>query len=156
MEVADMREEANKKLIKIYNQWIKELYEKAPNLLGNDYSNPYYTSIPENWFESSGPRIMIVGEEGFGEWANGKGEIVPVRPDEIEKIQSFNYSYLREQLRIDDGEINSSAFWRRFRKVAEKCLPKCLPCPFSVHLILTGVLDGSGRCSWESGSSPAQ
>ena len=24
----------------------------------------------------------------------------------------------------------------------EKCLPKCLPCPFSVHLILTWVLDG--------------
>lgn len=119
MEVTDMREETNKKLIKVYTQWLTELFEKAPDLLGNVYSNPYYTSIPENWFESAGPRIMVVGEEGFGEWANGKGENVPVLPDEIEKIQSFNYSYLREQLRIDDGEINNSAFWRRFRKVAE-------------------------------------
>lgn len=111
-----MRNQVNTQLVKTYQQWFSELKEFSPDLLGARYSNPYYISIPEGWFETSGPRIMVVGEEGFGTYGCGKGE-EPYYCD-IEDIQQLNYRYLREQLFIDSGDINNSAFWRRFRKIA--------------------------------------
>lgn len=114
-----MKEEANAKLGDTYRRWLEELKITAPQLLGEKYSNPYFSSIPENWFESAGPRILVVGEEGFGSWGCGKGD-GSISADEIDKIQALNFNYLKKQLfDLPTGEINNSAFWRRFRKVAE-------------------------------------
>ena len=57
----------NDRLIAIYKKWGDELREKCPSLLTQEYSNPYYISIPHNW-SGSAKRIMIVGEEGNGVW----------------------------------------------------------------------------------------
>lgn len=117
-----MREQANRQLVEVCHRWLEELKASAPELLDPGYSNPYFSSIPENWFETA-PRIMVVGEEGFGTYGCGKQG----KPEElldcadVEKIQQLNYNYLRKQLKIDPttDKLNISAFWRRFRKVAE-------------------------------------
>ena len=114
-----MQNNANHQLIELYTNWLSELKSIAPELLGNDYSNPYYTSIPENWFDTEQPRIMVVGEEGFGIWGMGKGADSPIMADEIEIIQKANYDYLRTQLEIEKGELNNSSFWRRFRRISK-------------------------------------
>lgn len=114
-----MEKQKNAQLIAIYRKWLKNLSTTAPQLLGEKYSNPYFSSIPENWFETTGPRIMVVGEEGFGTWGCGKGD-GSIAAHEVEKIQSLNFNYLKKQLfDLPAGEINNSAFWRRFRKIAE-------------------------------------
>ena len=61
-------EKTRKDLLDLYKTWVEEVDNK---LKGDGYSNPYYVSIPDNWFDSNN-RIMIVGEEGFGEWGAGK------------------------------------------------------------------------------------
>ena len=65
-------EKARNDILDLYEKWAKEVEEiDNGKFLGKDYSNPYYISIPDNWFESD-VRIMIVGEEGYGEWGAGK------------------------------------------------------------------------------------
>lgn len=118
---AQMREQANRQLIDVYHRWLEEIKVSAPELLGKEYSNPYFSSIPQNWFEADGPRIMVVGEEGFGTYGCGKQgkQEELLNYTDIEKIQYLNYNYLRKQLKIDPTDkLNGSAFWRRFRRVA--------------------------------------
>lgn len=106
-------------LISVYTQWLEELNIFAPQFLKKSYSNPYFSSIPEHWLDTDKPRIMVVGEEGFGTWGCGKGD-ASISASEIEKIQALNFNYLKKQLvDLPHGEINNSAFWRRFRKVAK-------------------------------------
>lgn len=116
----------NKELIAKYALWISELREYAPVLLSDKYSNPYYTSIPNGWFETQGPRILVVGEEGFGLWGCGKTGVICdfenpfYLPEDFAEIQNVNYNYLRTQLgQQDTGKRNNSPFWNRFRRVAE-------------------------------------
>lgn len=106
--------------------WLSELREYAPVLLTETYSNPYYTSIPEGWFETEKPRIMVVGEEGFGSWGCGKAGVIgdPENPfyslEDISRIQAWNGNYLRSQLgQQNTHKKNNSPFWKRFRRVAE-------------------------------------
>lgn len=106
-------------LINLYRTFLENIKDDATSLLGSEFSNPYYSSIPENWYESTGPRIMVVGEEGFGTWGCGKGDPNPIAPEEIERIQQLNYDYLRVQLLHDEGKLNNSAFWKRFRKISK-------------------------------------
>ena len=114
-----LNQQVNEKLVEKYKQWLNELKVTAPELLGDTYSNPYYTSIPEDWFETTSPRILIVGEEGFGTWGCGK-EDHTISSDEIEKIQELNFNYLKRQVfALRPGDVNNSAFWRRLRKFAE-------------------------------------
>lgn len=113
-----MKSWTSKELITVYRQWLDDLKTVAPSLLGNDYSNPYFSSIPEGWFETDRPRIMVVGEEGFGTWGCGKGD-KSLLPDEVEAIQQRNFDHLREQIGLEPGKLKGSAFWRRFRKIAE-------------------------------------
>jgi len=114
-----MRESRNAYLISAYTQWLKELNEFAPSLMSNSFSNPYFSSIPADWFNTDRPRILVVGEEGFGTWGCGNGD-QSIAPHEIEKIQSLNYNYLQKQLfDLPHGEINNSAFWKRFRKISQ-------------------------------------
>lgn len=112
---------SKEKLLAASFRHLEDIEKNAPKLLGSAYSNPYYISIPDNWFETQSPRIMIVGEEGFGTYGCGKNDT----PDKIidchniESIQALNYNYLRIQLGREAGDINSSPFWRRFREIAK-------------------------------------
>lgn len=116
----------NRQLTARYMTWLSELREYAPVLLTETYSNPYYTSIPEGWFETEKPRIMVVGEEGFGSWGCGKAGVIgdPENPfyslEDISRIQAWNGNYLRSQLgQQNTHKKNNSPFWKRFRRVAE-------------------------------------
>ena len=116
-----MREKAMWQLQDAYARFLHDIEKDAPGLMGKDYSNPYFISVPEKWFDAESHRILIVGEEGFGTYGCGKqGE-----PDEvfgcycIETIQRLNYSFLRKQLGDDNKEYSYSPFWRRFREIAK-------------------------------------
>jgi len=111
-------------LTQVYTKWIKELQNCAPALISGDYSNPYYTSIPEGWFETTGPRIMIVGEEGFGKRGCGKRASLSKDEDapfytaeDIEDIQQITRRFFSEQFDVDNQR--KSPFWNRFRRVAK-------------------------------------
>lgn len=67
-----MRNTAKQKLVEVNRRFTKDIEETAPKLLESAYSNPYFISIPENWFTTKSPRILIVGEEGFGTYGCGK------------------------------------------------------------------------------------
>lgn len=113
-----MWDEKNNQLTQKYVQWLAEIKEKAPQLLEERYSNPDYISIPDEWFDTDGPRIMVIGEERFGEWGNGKKDGIPT--EAIETIQKEHYCYLRDQLGSDKEKWNlKSKFWIWFRRVAE-------------------------------------
>ena len=116
-----MEETANRALHQVYAQFNDNIELFAPILLGESYSNPYFISIPEKWFQIDGPRIMVVGEEGFGTYGCGKGGIPEYRHGlyDIAGIQKLNETYLKIQLGKAEGTINRSPFWRRFREVAK-------------------------------------
>lgn len=109
---------AKKQLTAVYQQFYNDIKLNASELLGDGYSNPYYSSIPDGWFEAA-TRIMIVGEEGFGTWGCGKGGEPFIPGDDFREIQQRNYDYLRKQLQLDKGKLNGSAFWKRFRKISQ-------------------------------------
>ncbi len=115
---------ANAQLASVYRQWLNELEKNAPKLLAKynadpnsqNYSNPYFISVPDGWFGSES-RIMVVGEEGFGERGNRKKNN-EISAEEVEKIQMLNYNYLKDQLDPAGTKKNNSPFWRRLRKVS--------------------------------------
>ena len=94
-----MREKTSQQLIDANIRFLKDIESNAAKLIGDKYSNPYFISIPENWFTTDSPRILVVGEEGFGTYGCGKQGV----PQEIidchdtEKIQNLNYTFLRKQ-----------------------------------------------------------
>lgn len=114
--------QAEAQLAQVYRTWLKELAQAAPDLMGAEYSNPYFISVPANWFETDGHRIMVVGEEGFGTWGCGKGNS-EISADEVEKIQELNRQYLGKQLGLlpmnNGDKKNRSPFWKRFRQVSQ-------------------------------------
>lgn len=117
---------ANEQLVAKYVTWLSELRKCAPILLTEYYSNPYYISIPEGWFETERPKILIVGEEGAGLWGCGKAGTIGdsenpfYSPDDFSEIQALNYHYLRSQLGLQcTSRKNNSPFWNRFRKVSK-------------------------------------
>lgn len=101
-----MLEERRKQLYRVYQDWEKELKDACPQLIKKEYSHPYYLHIPDDWFDAE-YRILIVGEEGFG----NKQFDLP-----IEEAQAFNRNYLLQQL--TSGADNRSPFWQRIRKIA--------------------------------------
>ena len=56
-----MREKAMRQLQDAYARFLRDIEKDAPGLMGDKYSNPYFISIPEKWFE-----------EGFGTYGCGK------------------------------------------------------------------------------------
>lgn len=109
-------------LRKLYEDWSDELIRNCPELLGEAYSNPYYIAIPYGWEEAQ-QRIMIVGEEGHGEWGCGKAygwkKSDPAWTiNDIEKIHYYNDWALSEYTK---GKM--SPFWRRFKKIKELGFP---------------------------------
>lgn len=115
--------ESDRALAAVYRRWLAELKQLAPELLdaGSRFSNPYYISTPAQWYSGDKPRILIVGEEGSGEWGCGKQNNA-LSPDAFEAIQAYNRSYLAKQLGqlpMDGEKKNNSGFWRRMRAVSE-------------------------------------
>ena len=111
-------EQANERLTGYYKKWYKEIKEKT-DLVGDKYSNPYYIDIPHNWFETKLPRILIVGEEGYGTYGAGKTD--DIRGDAIEEIQEITGGYVAQQTGQEGGDgskVNTSPFWKRFRGIA--------------------------------------
>lgn len=108
--------ERTEQLNKAYEAFTNELYGKYPQFKTDNYSCPYYISIPDGWFES-GNRILIIGEEGAGDKPSGSTEFDVA----LEYMQKFNEEYLYDQL--NKGQygygINYSPFWRRFRRIID-------------------------------------
>ncbi len=106
------RSKANKELKKLYEAWYQEV--KGFKMLNSDsYTNPCYVGIPDNWFKSK-HRILIVGEETFGE--NGYGKECGLKPCDIEKIQNYNLNIFKRSMTPTDRLENP--FWDRARRVA--------------------------------------
>ena len=101
-----MLEEKRERLFQLYQTWEEQLKEVSPWLVTEKYSHPYYLHIPDNWFDAKN-RILIVGEEGFGD----KQFDLP-----IAEAQEFNKNYLLKQL--SGSADNHSPFWKRIRKIA--------------------------------------
>lgn len=127
-----MLEEKRKQLLDQYRRWEKEYEERIPIEDRVTFSYPYYLHIPDNWLKSS-VRILIVGEEGYGE----KAYDTP-----IEEAQAFNRDYLVKQL--GPNRDNRSAFWQRIRKIAK------LVEPFDFAMTWTNLdkvhRSGKGNC----------
>lgn len=106
-----MLPEKRAQLLEIYQKWEKELEAISLSDRRQAYSHPYYLHIPDNWFIFR-CRILIVGEEGYGE-----------SPCDISigEAQAFNRDYLKSQLGLPNSanyRRSSSAFWRRIRAIA--------------------------------------
>ena len=126
-------EERNKKLNDIYQLWgnqLKQLDKTDIDLCSSIYSKPYYISIPEKWFERDMVRVMIVGQEGRGDWKQeGWRDLQPENLADIEKIKEWHKGYLGRQLgenKSEEYNYNNSSFWQRFRKINE--LENCVCC----------------------------
>ncbi len=112
-----------KELRELYEKWSDEIVSKCSALLGKEYSNPYYVSIPENW-ENSPQRIMIVGEEGYGEWGCGKKygqtpQDPPYTIKSIEQLQEYNSWVIKTK----KSSSKLTPFWRRFNKILDLGFP---------------------------------
>ena len=128
MEKKEMSEldKARNALLEMYKIWAAQLDD---SLLTDDYSNPYYVSIPDDWFKSDN-RIMIVGEEGAGEW--GAGKIYGWKKDEkswwvndFDKIIEYNRIKMLKMIKEDELKEDEKSlcdntggnFWKRFKKI---------------------------------------
>ena len=111
-------------LLVMYKEWANEFKEiDNGRFLTEQYSNPYYISIPDNWFDNN-VRIMIVGEEGFGEWGADSWAF-----DDFEKI--INYNRIKtlkqgDETKLMQEELNlcsetKSAFWFWFKRIYNLC-----------------------------------
>ena len=105
-------ENYNKKLLEYYSQWLKTIDK---SFFAEHFSNPYFITAPTDW-DNAKYRIMIIGEEGYGNWGAGKKDgWNPNEKTGIEKIMGYNEEYLKGQIidRKNYKDYNSSAFWTR-------------------------------------------
>lgn len=116
-------EKVKSDLHQLYEQWSNELQQYCSDLLVGNFSHPHYIGAPDGW-DKAEKRIMIVGEEGHGEWGYGKaygwkeGEPSWTIKD-IGLIQNYTVEspndYVVTSLR--------KPFWRRYRKVVDLGYP---------------------------------
>jgi len=112
-----------KELMDMYDKWYNELGKINDRMFlpekSNQFSNPYYVDVPDNW-ESSPNRIMIIGEEGRGSGNKyNKEEMIKYNRDVRQaKLYGEKNGY----------EKNITNFWIRFKKV--KCLFDGQSCSF--------------------------
>ena len=117
----------NDRLVEAYKKWISDIKKNVPQFLDKWYSNPYFACVPIGWVESEN-RILIVGEEGFGEWGRGKSDGIVF--DDIEKLQAYCWNSLSSYLNINTcnplygcyeqkSEYKRSPFWKRARTLSE-------------------------------------
>lgn len=107
------RAHAEKELKSLYKTWYGEL-RNTKLLNSGEYTNPSYVGIPNDWFKRKN-RILIVGEETFGEEGNGKS--IGFTPANIEGLQNYNLQIYKKSLTPSGGYENP--FWDRARRVAE-------------------------------------
>ena len=119
-------EERRNLLFECYSKWADQLDK---SLLSNNYSNPYYVSIPDDWFDNGKIRIMIVGEEGAGNWGCGKtiwkgfnDTVWECKSEEdIKRIQEYNSKQTYYQLSTTQKDKwykkNNGRFWNRIRSI---------------------------------------
>ena len=103
-----MHDDCRTQLSDKYKQWANEIKDNCPDFLSERYSNPYYCGISKYWFASDRPRILVVGEEGFGMYGCGKrweDKRYCYTFDDIEKIQELNSGFLDKQLGVGEKEI---------------------------------------------------
>lgn len=105
---------SNRRLLDYYLIWSKSLDE---SLFGCKFSNPYYISAPSDWWEKK-HRIMIVGEEGAGNWGVGAGdkEWDPRTESGIKKIMEYNSTETYGQT-VERKSCRRGMFWSRIRKI---------------------------------------
>ena len=111
-------ENYNKKLLEYYSQWQKTIDK---SFFAEHFSNPYFITAPTDW-DNAKYRIMIIGEEGYGNWGAGKKDgWNPNEKTGIEKIMGYNEEYLKGQIidRKNYKDYNSSAFWKRVRNIKD-------------------------------------
>ncbi len=128
-------EKARKALLDLYKKWAKE-FEKIEDgkFLSKEYSNPYYISIPDDWFDRD-KRIMIVGEEGYGEWGAGK-QYGWKEGEPSWKFNDFNnimdYNRIKTLIQVgaklnpDEERLcnnTKNKFWIRFKQIYRLGLP---------------------------------
>lgn len=97
-------DELRKSLYDTYVTWYSEL-SADPIIAAPDISLPYFIYLPDNWTESP-TRILIVGEEGFGEVGCDRDKR-KTQFNIIETIQDFN------RYCLSDKTLNRRPFWRR-------------------------------------------
>lgn len=100
-----------KELNELYKKWLNDVEDKCPEFLSDNYSNPYFVSIPDGWVNAK-HKIMIVGEEGYGKWGYGKAD--GWAASDIEKIQQYNYDAVTQ---IIERGSDRRKFWQRFIKI---------------------------------------
>lgn len=110
--MASREDRENKELQDLYSKWCSELKRNYPELFTDEYSNPYYISIPQKWFDDE-QRILIVGEQGFGYSGSGKDE--GYTADQISNIQKWNTKEYIERMVSSDSDEHP--FWTRAREV---------------------------------------
>lgn len=116
-EKVSMENELNLKIREIYSNFIKELEVKAPQLLGEEYSNIFCTGILDEW-EQARNKVMIIGEEAA--WGRRTKY-----DDEIKSCQEWILNFLNDQVKETKFgfDKNNYPFWKRFRLIVEQ-LPK--------------------------------
>ena len=151
MEKKEMSEldKARNALLEMYKIWAAQLDD---SLLTDDYSNPYYVSIPDDWFKSDN-RIMIVGEEGAGEW--GAGKTYGWKKDEkswgvsdFDKIIEYNRIKMLKMIKEDElkedekslCENKGGNFWKRFKKIYDFGYPCIWNNLDKIHRIKNGCV----------------
>ena len=118
--------EINKRLLRLYIQWAQELKGNCSELLNDNYSNPYYVSIPNGW-ETAKNRIMVIGKEGYstGAWGKWKGLSV----DSIDELQEYNYEVMMSNIdrhQCNEYEKRKGAFWGRMRRIYQEFDCSCI------------------------------
>jgi hypothetical protein len=116
--------ETRKNLNAIYINWgeqLNGLSKENYDLTSSTYSKPYYISVLDDWFSDKKIRILIVGEEGRGNWnVDGWKDLNAAHMADIEKIIAWHKGYFETQLGIKNDKkftYNRSAFWRRVRRI---------------------------------------
>lgn len=106
-----------KELTTLYRDWNEQLKSKCSKLLSGAFSNPHYVYVPNGW-ESAKNRVMIVGEEGYGIW--GQGKQAGLTSSDIADIQRTNGEIVDYVLAKDK---DSRKFWRRFKSIKDLGVP---------------------------------
>lgn len=93
-----------------YLVWNRKIFSN-PVLSEDNISLPYYIYLPDDWADSK-MRILIVGEEGYGQKGCDRDKSI-VTENIIETVQTFNKKCMFE------WKMNNRPFWRRFNKIRE-------------------------------------
>ena len=99
-----------KALYEKYLVWNRKIFSNTV-LSEDNISLPYYIYLPDDWADSK-MRILIVGEEGYGQKGCDRDKSI-VTENIIETVQTFNKKCMFE------WKMNNRPFWRRFNKLRE-------------------------------------